>query len=301
MEIIQLGHYQSRQSLTSDSPEIIRVLGPDTARENYWKTQDGKSIPSYELENNYVLLNTTPGKELPTKPPINIFAGIGDDEAEIQDNEYFEPEQIPIIQPVKLIPINEQQLITIQEQQAQQKPQIPFDISIIDKINIDRLNKKSMTNLGIVKFQKPTINLELPIVFDYDISKLKQTIDLLELDENIILDYLVKTINIGEIHKLLKQSLKQQLDDINKPKVTPLIVQNHSFQTIPEVQSFEKTMDINDPKFKVKNDPILLEKLVQESIEKIPETLKKIQEEDIVLTSGISEVEKYLLTFATTK
>ena len=127
------------------------------------------------------------------------------------------------------------------------------------------MNKKAFDTLGIEsKIKKPILNIELPIEFNYDIKKLRQTIELLSLNENIIIDFLIDNISIIEIKKLLKERLKKNL--------------------------FEKIIEINEI---IKIEP----EKVEEKIYIEPE---KVEKEIIInnkIEEGISEIEQYLKTF----
>jgi len=251
--IITKGHYQSKDSLTSEKPDIIRILGPDSKKDGYWITQDGKSIPAYEIENNWIKLYTSASKTETKLPPLNIFEGIG------ENSDY---EEIQEIQEKEVNFINSEASIKhkIEENKIIIK-QIPFDITIIEKINIDFLNKKAFDTLGIESKIKKQI---LPIEFNYDIKKLRQTIELLSLNENIIIDFLIDNISIIEIKKLLKERLKKNL--------------------------FEKIIEINEI---IKIEP----EKVEEKIYIEPE---KVEKEIIInnkIEEGISEIEQYLKTF----
>lgn len=284
-EIITVGHYQSKNSLNSDKADIIRIIGEDSTREGYWKTQDGKTIPGYDILENWIKLDTHSTKEGKKLPPINIFDGLGDN-SEIEEE--FEQPTIHKVQP----PIFEQEL-KFQEQLRQQnvspiiqeqiiQEQVPFDISILEKINIDNLNKKAYDAYGIEnKFKKPIIEIILPIVFNYDIDKLKQTIELLELDENIILDFLVKEITINTLRPLIKQRLKEKLLEEQNDLLGTFT--NNSTIYVPIVE--EKIELIKQP-----------EDVIQKAQEKLLEKVNTVVEEKNkeILTVGINEVQKYL-------
>ena len=271
--IITLGHYQSKDSLRSEKPDIIRILGPDQKRDGYWLTQDNKSIPSYELENNWIKIYTASSEKQTIKAPIDIFAGIGEF-SEVLENEVNYEQQIEN-------PSNKESIITYSEKQIQkqiQKPiqktevKIPFDISIIEKINIDTLNKKAFDSLGIEnKYKKPIINIELPITFNYDIDKLKQTIELLELNENIIVDYLVSEISINNIQPLIKQELKK------------LLIRKELYEKVIIASEFiEKSINKNIEELPIIENLYIETKIIEEPIINI-EVIK-----------GISEIEEYL-------
>ncbi len=276
--IIIPGHYQSKDSFNSEKPDIMRLLGPDKNKEGYWINQDKKSIPEYELTENWILLDTSSNKEGKKLPPINIFAGIGD----VDDNEtFFNSELNPPIaedSSLKFTKINEELTIEPKREKTKKlseeilkKVEIPFDISIIEKINIDNLNKIAFDKFGIdKKFRKPIINVNLPIEFNYDINKLRQTIDLLELDENIIINFLIEQLDLNSIKPLLKSKIKEYLIKENEEIIQPnIVIEKQIIDEIPE-------------------------KKVDEIIEIIPEIIPINNEKDEILKKGISEIENYI-------
>jgi len=266
--IIRLGHYQEKTSIGSDKPNIIRILGPDKTRENYWLTQDNKIIPDYELEEYYIFLDYNSSKQKQQSLPANIF----DD---------FEEVLIENVSNEKIINVQNQiqnELVTNQDNIeaiyptkfiSKPKP-VSFDISVIDAILISTLNKKSMEKFGIEKYSKPIIDIDIPITFDYDISKLKYTIELLDLNENIILDHLINKIPIENIRLLLKQKIKKLLSE-----------------DIPTLKIIE-----------LPKEPII-EKIQEPIIEKIQEPIIEISDSKVnneSLDEQISEVSQYLNT-----
>lgn len=240
--IIRPGHYQTKSSLGSDKPDIIRVLGIDKTKTDSWITQDGKSIPSYVLEQDYVALDTVPTLKNKTKPKKNLFADFSSVDVENQVVGNQQPvNQQPVNQPpanqqpvnqnpldsknpvITEILLNQGNTIFSQPNPYEAIKTIPFDISVIDKINIDKLNEKSMDKFGIEKYKKPEIVLEVPILLDYEISKLRTTIELLDLDEDVIVTYLAENISF-DFTRAIKLKLKEllnQVDDEPKPEPKP--------------------------------------------------------------------------------
>jgi hypothetical protein len=271
-EIINLGHYQSKASIGSEKPDIIRIIGPSSKQENYWLTQDNKSIPSYELLENYIYLNTSPTKDKNKLPPLKIFAGIGEDTPEYDDN--IQEEIIDNNIQEEIIDESNQIIEQKPKQIKIYKPKLSFDISVLEKITVDSLNKKSMDKFGINKFKKPLLDISLEIEFDYDIDKLRQTIELLDLNENEILDYIVENnFDISLIRFLLKQRIKEILYTNEQVKTTDYIQ--------PKV--FEKLVE----------EPELKQEPKEKPVEKIDIT--KIEKEE-KLTTGINNIENYLKT-----
>jgi len=280
MDIIIIpGHYQEKSSFNADKPNIVRILGPNIQREGYWLTQDGKSLSDYEISENYVLLDTRQsendkGRKL---PPKSIFAGIEEtpsdmeldfSEVQVQTSNFPPPEQS---HQVHIIPNT-----YATNQQPQQPKDIPiqpsFDITIIDKINIDVLNQKNIDKYGIEKYRKPVITVNLPIELDYDISKLKQTIELLDLDENVIIDYIISKIPMTNIKQALKDKISNHINNLEQPNH---IVGFPKFQPAP-VKLAEKELIPEVPQSHPTEIPVIKSETIQE------------------LEAGISEVENYL-------
>jgi hypothetical protein len=290
--IIMLGHYQTNNSLNSEKAEIIRIIGPDKEKDGNWITQDKKSIPTYILEQEYTFLDTIPTAGFKAnKPPISIFAGL----TELSDSEQNEKQNITedYNQAVKPIYTKE---ITLQVKPKIIETPISFDISVLDKISIDSLNKKAFEKLGIEKYKKPIIQIPLDIELNYDISKIKQTIDLLDLDQDTVLNYIVNSIDLNDIKPLIKLYLYNFINmetSVNKvyektTEITEKILDSSkAFNTIPtlEVSIIDKskidTSSIYGPGLNHQNVPFLKE--IEE---------KTIEKE--IIEQGISEIEKYL-------
>jgi hypothetical protein len=240
--IIVPGHYQTISSENSDKPEIIRILGQDPARENNWITQDGKSIPSYIIENDYFPLFTSPVKPTNKKPKINIFAGISsvDKVEDIEDTEDIELSTNETSLESINEPVKTTHKLFVEDTSKKEKPTPPIDISIINRISIDRLNQETEKKYGITKYVKPIINLKIPIQFDYDILKLQTTIELLNLDEDTIVNYLVDSMSLNvrpliksEIKRILRETGSQQNKD-SAEAITEAITEAIP-EAIPEV------------------------------------------------------------------
>ncbi len=56
--VIKKGHYQTKASLKSETPEIIRIIGPVKNKEGYWYDMDKNEIPEYILQQQYVYYDT---------------------------------------------------------------------------------------------------------------------------------------------------------------------------------------------------------------------------------------------------
>lgn len=292
--IIRPGHYQSKSSLGSDNPDIIRVLGIDKTKTDSWITQDNKSIPSYVLEQDYVALDTVATLKNKTKSKKNLFADFSTVDVENQvgnqkpESQNLKNQQKPINQKpldaknplIDEILLNQENTIINLTNPPEVIKTIPFDISVIDKINIDKLNEKSMDKFGIEKYKKPEIVLEVPILLDYEISKLRTTIELLDLDEDVIVTYLAENISF-DFTRAIKLKLKELLnqEDVKpedaKPEPKPNLLSRGVYDSTnpyiidpPIIDPLEKigekiTNPVNKP-IEVNMKPDRLEKEITE-------------------------------------
>lgn len=233
--MIVKGFYQTKASLKSDSKEIIRIIGPDLTKLSNWKTIEGKSIPEYILEGEYVLLDMAPNKEAiindekKQKTLKSIFAGLEDiiDEDSDEDSDVggYEP---PIKMNVKVSECDEDinviytpptQLIDFGKLKSQLViPKVKEVEIILDKINIDKLNEKHFNKFGERPFKKQTIEVKLPLELNFNIDKLKTTINLLDLDINIVIDILIKNC-IFDFDKTIKKAMSDLLIEEEKTLV----------------------------------------------------------------------------------
>lgn len=217
--MITLGFYQSKHSLNSERPDIIRILGPSKNREGYWLTQDGDEKPEYDLLENYIKLDYTNSEVKPKQVPTKLFEGLSEINHDniIQQTQQVQQKQeitvSPITQPIiKEIPIN-------------------FDKAILEKLQIDRLNAVNQEKYGEPLYRtKPILNVSIPIELNYDVKKLQQSIDILNLDAEEIALYIINDIDIEYIRNLIvdaflsKLEIKQSTEDI-QPIVQQSIVQ----------------------------------------------------------------------------
>ena len=298
--IIRPGHYQSKSSLGSDKPDIIRVLGIDKTKSDSWITQDNKSIPSYVLEQDYVALDTVATLKNKTKSKKNLFADFSTVDVENQVGNQKPENRKPLDDKNPLIGeilLNQENTIVYNPNPSNVIKTIPFDISVIDKINIDKLNEKSMDKYGIEKYKKPEIVLEVPILLDYEISKLRTTIELLDLDEDVIVTYLAENISF-DFTRAIKQKLKELLNhEYVKPeevKPEPKSEPNHS-----EKNLLDSSTEVYGP-IEVEEKPII--EKIKESVASNPIT-KQITNpmNPDSLEKEITEISEYLNRFLTGK
>lgn len=310
--IIKPGHFQLKTSIGSDTAEIIRVLGPDKNREGYWITQDGHSIPEYIIAESYVALDTVATmKDANKKVPQSIFAGLDQisNQEETEQEDFTQNFDIHVpLKPskelkAKLVPVEKNYSPFIKGDINEEEIKPSFDITVLEKISIDNLNQKSFEMHGIEKYKKPIINIQIPIELNYDLNKLKQTIDLLELDTNEILTYIIKNIEIKPILNSLKTELEKLLSDkqINQSYDETI---NISKSNIPNLHNSDnsihrdKSVNVDN---NIPNDNNIIEKnsieIEQEknSIENSTEINNSKQTIDI--EKEIESVDKYIQTF----
>lgn len=313
--LIKPGHYQTKSSIGSDRPDIIRILGADNSKPDNWITQDGKSIPSYIIEEDYVALDTAATQEdikRKTKTKKNLFADFEKvDENKINyelgtngvtinsndNNNNNEPQldgDYDIIFDPNLSTNSKLTHIGDSVHTQAKKIEVPFDISIIDKTNIDKLNKKSMDKFGIDKYKKPILDLLLEIEFNYDIQRLKTSIELFDLDIEVILDYLVTDIMKTNFKPMIKEKLRQKFTE-EPPTETKEKIVSDSLPYIPK-SAVETKQEIEEITNFKEVESQFKEKLSEKTITKQNENQTEIKTPDNwgKLSEGISEVDNYL-------
>lgn len=234
--IIIPGFYQKKDSISSDKPEIIRIIGPNIKTPDGWLTFDKKTISSYDLIENYILLNLS-STETPinNKPPKSIFEGLTSISIE-EDPLFTTPKEIQIETPTK--PIEKINFVS--------KPQ-PTEIEIIlNKIKIDTINKKNIDEI-----KKPIIDISIPVKLNYEVKKLQDTIKLMDLNTNDVVDTIINEISITDIKPLVKKYLINLLNDENKD------INNNNNQNI-SIQNIDETL-----KLKEKNQNIIEQEIFE--------------------------------------
>lgn len=177
--MITSGLYRLKSSANSDNPIIKRIIGADKTKLDAWLTMDGESIPTYILEEEYDRFDGAANASMlksDTKK-INEKRKIFSD---------FEPVEAPTgkVQESPQEKIQPVQKNTTEQKQIIQKPiqeQIPMFVNVLEKLRITG-------NFN----ERPSISVSLPIKFDYDIDKVKLSIDLLSLNVNQVTDYLME-------------------------------------------------------------------------------------------------------------
>lgn len=299
MIIIQLGHYQTKSSLGSERAEIVKIIGENKQRPGYWLTIDGESIPEYILVENYVPIVTSHSPEKQKQLPASLFEGL----SEISDTDIIEDKNSDKIPPqvftkaqgnnLEEVQKSIEQNIPIQPKTVIKEVPINFDKSILDKLNIDKINKSHSAQFGELKYhEKPKVTINLPIEFNYDLNKLKSTIALLELDTHDILNYLVSEISVDDIRRELKQQLFNIFDSesneshflgnigLQRPKpieipqtytTEPIIETNISAQLLEKEQTpvIEQKIEIYVDPTKERETPILTNTQLEEELIKM--------------------------------
>lgn len=273
-EIIRLGHYQRTTTIGSDNPEIIRVLGEKKDRPGYFNTQDGKIMPAYELNEYWTYLDTLSSlKSEVKKPPLNIFAGLGDiDEAE-EEESYGPP--TPLISPIpknfdKMFEgIPKANIVGSSCQTLNEVPSFveePIEHKVIEKLRINNVI---------------TIPVTLNIPINYDIEKLSNTIDILELNKNNVVDYLLSKIDISLIDVVLK---KQLLEIINRKSFDTQKNESNYVSKTNEKASIDN-FDRNTT----------TERTIKEKVDGIKEKVGEInQQNEIELSEGLNDIDNFL-------
>ena len=194
--IILPGHYESVTSANNTDSnsvrEIIRIIGMDS--NGYWVSEDNKRYTESDLQHNWVALDTSISQ---TSMDSHLFRGFkpsvdfpldGDEDENEEYSITYEPEVVKIektVQPSKF-------------------DELGF---LLSKASIESLNKSSLENLGIESYKPSKITLTLDFEIPYDLSKVRQIIELFNLKPNEVVNYLFETIDYPDA--IIKQQLKQ--------------------------------------------------------------------------------------------
>lgn len=250
-EIILPGHYCLKSTLDAEVKQIIRIIGKAN-REGYWITDEHKEIPEYVLLDSYVALDTIAsqpkqkfGKDIfGDFTPVNI--DIEDDEIddEIVGEEEIESEPkqkqnnsgtiiLTDEQFEKLLKHVPNNYKTSNESSVVNKTSNKYQLdeqtlSMIRKAEVVALNDNHEKKYGgrPYKYKNLQVTIELPIV--YEMNKLRQIIELFELDERKIAEFIAHQIKI-DYHKITdlvyselvgceKQVEKQAIKEENNQK-----------------------------------------------------------------------------------
>lgn len=305
--VVKPGHYVEKSTMDSDTKTIIRIIGPSKDREGYWLTEDKKEISEYLLQNDYVAMDTSPTDGNKNKKKgKDIFGDFKKVDVDVQQQEQPVVEHI-IVETNINQPIQEQPEIKKQPDSSnisnnKRNIELGFDINVIEKLNIDNINRKKKEKLGIEHgISKPVITIELPIEFNYDLEKLRQTIELLDLNETEIVNYIVSKIDMSQIQMALFTEVQNIIDgdttnlgvdalSLTQEKlrsVTKPLIDNANEEIVENVIKNDNTD--NKPEFAVqrRNEESIQNIDVEKSI--IPE---KVQ--DIKLEAEIDSIQQYI-------
>lgn len=307
--MIKRGHYQSKASLNSEKPEIIRVLGPRKSKPGYFVVQGDKDYSEFEIENEYVFMETVPLET--AAPKKNIFdfepievsdepkidtVYIGEDKPVIQSNQDIIPKPkinsdaspyVNLQEGINLLLSGQQEILSLLKNSdntfdtdidKKRYPNIDnstvIDISILDKIKTSTLTKDSNRKTYI------TVPIELPL--DYDITKAKSIADLFEIPlQKIIKDIVNQTFINQENHDVL-------INNIINSVYTTITATN---ETESEKQS---NINVNDNHNDIGNTSVIdsLDDNNSKSTKIVPDT-----DIDINIDSEIESISDFLNTF----
>jgi len=273
--IIRKGHYQNINSFNNskDIPiETIKILGEDVNNPGYWKTDElvkrnnvlvNKTISEYELTNNWVLLNTST-EEQPKTLPNHLLAGLNETSDENILQQIEEIKEIPIYKPYKN---NDVQNIP----DFKPFPIIPEDEKFIHNV------------LSKIKIpQKESIELKIRIPIDYNFIKLKETINLLNLDINKVINFILSS---EETKLLINEKMK---DKIFEMLMEENIEQKISEEKILEIEVIEPEIIVNNHEIK----DLMRSQLPNNELEN--QTIKSITStEDIRIKNLLNKVSKF--------
>lgn len=227
-EIILPGHYCLKSTLDAEVKQIIRIIGKAN-RDGYWITDEHKEIPEYVLLDSYVALDTV-ASQPKQKFGKDIFGDFTPVHIDTEDDEIDGEEEDEIETKQKLKQNNNGNIILTDEQfekllkhnsngisvpnncktsnesSVVNKPSNKYHLdeqtlSIIRKAEVVTLNDNHEKKYGDrpYKYKNLQVTIELPIV--YEMNKLRQIIELFELDERKIAEFIAHQIKI-DYHKI---------------------------------------------------------------------------------------------------
>ncbi len=237
LEYIIPGHYVKKETLSSDGKnvEMIRVIKADPNNEGYWLIPDesriGKTKKIHEsvLLNEYELLKVeTPEHYKKTKNLLGDISKVKPPKQEtliqaekkILSNITEEPkESLKVYESFNDKIIQEATKESIKEN-IKETPKYSFDINIVNKCNIDIINKESREKFGeqYIEINDEPVNFNLLLKLGYDISKLKQLVELLNLNVEEISQFLAEQI-ISKID--LKKTISNRIFDMLNGNLEP--------------------------------------------------------------------------------
>lgn len=265
--MITPGHYKEKFSNT-ENPVIIKIVGPDPNNEGKYLSIEGKSYSESNLMENYIPLVTAPTEESfkqslnKSKKLFGDFKPITEENAKIVETieKHDKYDYVDTYQNTSLIVdvIQENKIVQTPAFKEVQEPEHEYK-NILEKLNLTTINKQSQEKFGIpATKEKQTISLNLQIDLNYDIDKIKQTINILELDSKKVAEYLISTIkNNTDILKLVGNEISKILtNEITKNE-------ENKYPVLHQVEKVEK-IQLIEPVIEIKNSPKNTEILVTE-------------------------------------
>lgn len=220
------GHYKHRDSPEiGENPEsnieIIRVLGEDPNKSDYFLLQDGRSLSEHNILDNYIPIQTAQTeKDKPNKLPNNLLKGIGEIEVEKLTEKNIVEERKPFSSNIEKEYLSKQNkakevLTPNTDLVSLNTPEEEFTLQILKKL------KQNQTSTLQV-----TVNLEMP----YDLNKLRESIELLNLDQKMISSYILHGLNLFDS---LENSVRESLvKKINESEIVVENIESNSFRKI---------------------------------------------------------------------
>lgn len=218
-----------KQESFGDSIQTIKVLC-EGSKPNVFKLLDGREMSEYEILNNWEYMPTSP-----TESGIEEKFDLGNLEETNNENVssdnfdektiQYEESQIKkapyIIQPPP--PLNYNESADIPTQKIKNKfHQLSEDEIFVNQLLKQISSENDLEKFGQVKF-KTTFDIPIKFNFDYDLTKLKNLIKIMNIDK-MKLDLIIEKIisnNSENVLQLLRESIKNHLltedEIINKP------------------------------------------------------------------------------------
>lgn len=298
--MIKRGHYQSKASLNSENPEIIRVLGPNKKKPNYYKIQGESDKSEFEIENEYVFLETAgvdvaiPKVDIFKFEPIepSIVTGIKEPENfgpavninhELTPNSDIntgafqpKPKQLSSTVDVQIILDNQQVILKslqeIKDSVSLKTTEKKIDLNVPVNDISEILNKIRVSDTSDVR------NIEVPVLIPlkYDLSKVESLVSLFEFPMEEVLETLVRSS--------LSDSIDLLINNICTSLQNSLKAGHPSQELIDKITA--KNPDTNDTSNTTK---------IENSIDTGNHT--DITDTDITIDSGINSIDDFLNQF----
>lgn len=230
--LITPGFYQHKSTLNSDTPNIIRIMGKNSNSEDSYLSIDGISYSVYELQNNWVQINAGYSKEvgeselLKRKKEKQILF---EDFDKIENSPIIEYSQKSVVDELfteleefnsSTVDLSNQILPKVLTEVIPIDTEKQFIISLLDKSKLNNTNKQLTVNFNFNQI--------------YDFVKVKNSIELLDIDISKLVPIMVNAILGSDINNLrirlsnqltiiindlLKQNTNESHIEIDKTKV----------------------------------------------------------------------------------